>query len=86
MSKKYIEIGELRENEDKSLYIKIYISKKDGGAANFKTGDTLKLEDPKAKYNRMIDSGKVDNVEKLIEERDNIPSYVKRRVTLVQGQ
>jgi hypothetical protein len=86
MAKTYTEIGELRANEDGSLYLKVYINKKNGSAVTINSGDTIRLDDPKLKYDRMIESGRVDDVDKLIEERDNIPSYVKRRATLVQGK
>lgn len=90
MAKKYTEIGELREleNDDgsKSLYIKVFIKDKDGRQALIKSGDLLKLEDPALKYDRMIAKADSEDVDKLIAERDKIPSYVKRRVTLVQGE
>ena len=81
---KYSEIGELlegkpREGETKgSLYIKI---KED---VKLTKGMNISLEDPKAKYQRMLNSGKLsdtaaDEVQAKIEK---IPKFVKKILIL----
>lgn len=83
MAKKYTEIGDLligKTKDDGSkgdLYIKI---KKD---VTLSQNTIVRLEDPKAKYERMINSGKVD-VAKMKEQMAKIPDYVKKTLVAVE--
>lgn len=89
MAKKYTDIGSLNQAEPQEgqtkgdLYVKVFI--KNNGNVTLKTGDRIKVEDPKVKFDRMLKSGKLTQ-EQYDNEVNRIPSYVKKNLTVVQEE
>jgi len=89
MAKKYTEIGSLNQAEAKEgqskgdLYLKIFL--KSDQRISLKSGDTIRLEDPKAKFDRMLDKGAI--TQEIYEQRTSqLPSYIKKTAVLVQEE
>lgn len=77
---KFVEIGEILESKPKDGQTKgdLYIKIKDD--VKLTKGMYVNLEDPKAKFQRMLNSGKLDEkaTDQVTEKMNNIPAFVKK--------